>query len=63
MSQDNIFIELRDSPQDARGNNQSEVGDVTAKYIESAYQLNLDQITGFLSKPNKWQFIDYRQSP
>ncbi len=55
-----FFIELRDSPQDARGNCHSEAEEITVQYIESAYQLSSDQIAGFLKQPNKWQFIDYR---
>lgn len=55
-----VFLELRDSPQDARGNRHSEVEEVTTSYIEFAYQLSKTQITDFLKKPNQWQFIDHR---
>ncbi|MBQ0806995.1 MAG: hypothetical protein KBT55_03400 [Porticoccus sp.] len=55
-----VFIELRDSPQDARGNSHSEAEEVTTEYIEFGYQLNSEQITVFLNNPNKWEFIDYR---
>ena len=58
-----VFIELRDSPQDARGNCHSEAEEITGQYIEAAYLLSPDQIAGFLKQPNKWQFIDYRQNP
>ena len=60
ISNQGIFLELRDSPQDARGNSHSEAEEVTSQYIEAAYQLSSAQITSFLNKPDKWQFIDHR---
>jgi hypothetical protein len=54
------FIELRDSPQDARGNCQSEAEEVSENYIVSTYSISTELISSFLNKPNKWQFIDNR---
>ncbi len=56
----NSFIELRDSNQNARGHCISEAEEVPQEYIQSAYKISSEQISSFLTKPNEWQFIDYR---
>ena len=58
----NIFIELRDSPQDVRGNSNSEAEEVTIDYIEQKYGINAKLLKKFKLTPSNWTFIDNRNN-
>ena len=58
----NVFVELRDSPQDVRGNSKAEAEEVDEIYIQKSFGLSQKQIAVFKEKPEKWLFIDYRKN-
>lgn len=49
------FIELRDSPQDFRGNSKDEAEEVTPEYVAKEFEINSDF---FLKNIKNWNFID-----
>jgi hypothetical protein len=55
------FVELRSSPQDYRGNSQSEAEEVESGYIKETFSLSDVELTNFKSSPSSWQFIDHRR--
>ena len=57
----NSFVELRDSPQDYRGNSASEAEEVDPIYIKNTFFLSELQLAAFKANPKKWQFIDQRK--
>jgi hypothetical protein len=59
-SQSGSFVELRDSPQDYRGNSDSEAEEVSEKYLLDTYGLNPVEITAVRAKPSEWKWIDRR---
>jgi len=56
------FVELRSSPQDIRGNSQSEAEEVSSIYLQEAFELSEIQQSSVKIKPNDWRFIDRRTS-
>jgi hypothetical protein len=58
-----IFVELRDSPQDVKGNSIDEAEEVSEKYITEYFDITSAQIMKFKENPNQWVFIDQRTKP
>ena len=55
------FVELRSSPQDIRGNCQSEEVEVDERYITEAFLLSPAQINAVKQDPRNWSSVDHRQ--
>ena len=55
-----VFIELRSSPPDIRGNSMGEAEEVLPAYIAKFYGLGNDEITAARSKPTEWKLVDLR---
>lgn len=57
---DDVFIELRSSPPDIRGNSKDEAEEITYEYIMEAYGLDEDKVEMVRSHPDSWRLIDLR---
>jgi len=60
LPNDKKFIELRDHPQDVRGNSTFETEEVTERYVIENYDISQSDLDRFKRKPNAWTFIDRR---
>lgn len=56
-----VFIELRSSPQDFRGNSADEAQEVPIEYLKSAYSIEEISLARFLRDPESWKLIDLRK--
>jgi len=54
------FIELRDSPQNIRGNSKSEAVEVTPEYIQKEFSISKDKLAQFMNNPFEWRFLDLK---
>jgi hypothetical protein len=61
VPQNSAFVELRDSPQDVRGNSADEAEEVDANYILQAFGLSEAQLASIRANPRAWRFIERRQ--
>lgn len=52
------FIELRDSPQDLRGNSKDEAEEVPIDYVAREFGIDSQTLKGILLNPSGWIFID-----
>jgi hypothetical protein len=52
------FIELRDSPQDWRGNSMDEAEEVTSDYVCREFGIDYQLLRAMIVNPNDWVFID-----
>jgi len=55
-----VFVELRSSPQDVRGNSAEEAEEVNAEYMAGTFGLNADQLSSIGQRPADWKWIDLR---
>ncbi len=55
-----VFIELRSSPPDIRGNSKDEAEEVLRAYIVKSYGLGEGEIAMIRSKPSRWRLVDLR---
>ena len=55
-----VFIELRSSPPDIRGNSKDEAEEVLPAYIVKLYGLGDSEIALARSKPTEWKMVDLR---
>lgn len=63
LPKEEVFVELRSSPPDIRGNSRGEEEEVSEEYLLKNFQLSTTDINQFRAKPKKWVFRDYRQKP
>jgi hypothetical protein len=54
----NVLVELRDSPEDYRGNAQDEAEQVTEQYVRDAFEIDARQFNDLYRAPRNWSFID-----
>ena len=54
----NLFVELRDSPQDYRGNAEDEAEQVTEQYVCETFKLDPGQLDDLRRMPRSWQLIN-----
>jgi len=54
----NKFIELRDSPADARGSSKDEAEEIDESYVLSHFQLEQGDISSIRGNSTGWVFID-----
>ncbi len=55
-----VFIELRSSPPDIRGNSKDEAEEVLSAYIAKSYGLGDGEIAVARLKPTEWRLVDLR---
>lgn len=55
------FVELRDSPQDARGNSASEAEEVEPSYVQQNFGLSSEEITQISRAPGQWRHVNRGQ--
>ena len=55
-----VFVELRSSPQDVRGNSADEAEEVDVEYMANTFGLKLDQLSSISERPSHWRLIDLR---
>ena len=55
-----VFVELRSSPQDVRGNSAEEAEEVDPGYMASTFGLQSDQLSSVAKQPNEWRLINLR---
>lgn len=56
-----VFIELRDSPQDVRGNSQDEAEEISPAEIAAHYGIAETVCLQIRKNPRTWRLIDQRQ--
>ena len=54
----NALVELRDSPEDYRGNSQDEAEQVTEQYACDAFHMDTRQFGDLYRSPRNWNLID-----
>lgn len=55
------FVELRDSPQDVRGNSKDEAEEVTVSYISSAFNIDIKIVSDIENNLEEWRFVDLEE--
>jgi hypothetical protein len=53
-----VFIELRDSPPDPRGNSKDEAEQVDEDYLTSSFSIDNKSLHNIRSNPTGWSFIE-----
>ena len=59
-SANGVFVELRDSPPDYKGNSTDEAEEVLLDYISEAYGIDKNAIESFLRSPQTWKLVNQR---
>jgi hypothetical protein len=55
-----VFIELRSSPPDIKGNSADEAGQVSEQYVCDNFQLKPAQLDALRLAPRKWEMLNRR---
>jgi hypothetical protein len=54
------FVELRDAPQDFKGNSEDHAEEVTEQYVCESFGIAAEELKGMRKAPRKWTLIELR---